>query len=1506
MLLLSLLLLSIVGTVMLTAQPPTPDGTIDVAFGATGTRTLAIGSADDQASYVALQADGKILVAGNSKIGSELDFTVVRYNTDGTLDALFTGDGIAANSLNTGDEEARGIAVQSDGKIVGAGYSFIGANENFAVVRYTSDGFLDPSFDGDGIAFTDVGSNNEEPYNIGIQSDGKIVAVGYTYNGSSSDIVLLRYNSDGSLDTTFNGTGKVITVIPTTSEEGKGIAFQTNGKIVVTGHSDGDVIILRYNTDGSLDTSFHSTGMVVIDVASDYEEAYNVALQSDGKIVVGGYTNAGSFYNVLLIRVDSTGAVDPAFDGDGIVSTDIGARNEEAKSIALQPDGKIVVAGYFDNGINNIALVLRYNSNGTLDPTFATNGIDTTKIGAGYNSLNDIVVQTDGSIVAVGSSNNGTDQDFAVRRYTSDGTEDGSFHPDGKVTTPVLNDSYANALALQSDGKIVAGGAAWDGSQTLFAVARYTSGGILDNTFGIYGTVTTAVGPSNDQVYGIAVQPDGKILAAGTSNNGSTNVFALVRYESTGTPDNTFGSNGIVTTTIGSSATAYGVAVQTDGKILLVGDANREIVVVRYNSNGTLDTSFSADGIVSTPVTGSYAEGKAIVVQYDGKIVVAGNTDDGANANIAVVRYNSNGTLDTTFNSTGKVSTAIGSGFDEGFGIALTPEEKIVVGGDYYNGTNSDYAVVRYNSNGTLDSTFSTDGKATAAVGAGDDEGRGVAVQSDGKIIIVGAADNGTDMDFGIVRFKSDGTLDSDFDGDGKVTTWLGPSYDRAYGIVLQPNDDIVAAGWANNGTTSDFALVRYVGTSVPVVALSYSSAEFFEAAVNDGTINNSSPVTITLSGDIFSGNTNDDFVAGGKVSVSNLPSGLTAVVTRTSATTLQVTLTGNAAAHALENSVSNLTFTFQNSAFVGGNASSVVNYTKNDLQVSFASPQPGNAMLLDGSNDYVQVPYSANLNPATFTYELWARVDGGANTYRTPMSSRDYDGGSIVYGVHFYAAGNNNKWEGWIGTGGTGWSNITGPDVVEGAWTHLAQTYDGTTHRFYVNGVLQGSATVPFLQNTNKPLRFGAISDGLMYYFHGAIDEARIWNVARTEQEIRETMHRSIDPGTSNLVGYWQFSKGSGTSVNEQHGYSGILNNSNFNGTSGWVLSTIPAGAGTSASAASFTSGTANLGAATVVTTEAFDNPVGLTATALSAIPNTIPNGYAAVIGNSYHIINAFVDPGTFTANLTINFGENFLDPRVDANPAGVKLYTRNSNSTGIWTEAGGAASANASTGDVTWSGITSFGQFAAVYEEAALPVELVSFTVSALRQNAQLKWTTATETNTQGFEIQRSVIRQQLPDADLPAQKAENTLWEKAGFVEGHGTANSPHEYSFTDQSVATGRYLYRLKQIDRNGAFSYSQQVEVTVGTAPLVFGLSQNYPNPFNPTTTIGFTLQTSGLTTLKIYDALGREVATLLNEPLDAGVYHQRMFDASAMASGIYFAALHSAGKQMMKKMLLMK
>jgi hypothetical protein len=204
------------------------------------------------------------------------------------------------------------------------------------------------------------------------------------------------------------------------------------------------------------------------------------------------------------------------------------------------------------------------------------------------------------------------------------------------------------------------------------------------------------------------------------------------------------------------------------------------------------------------------------------------------------------------------------------------------------------------------------------------------------------------------------------------------------------------------------------------------------------------------------------------------------------------------------------------------------------------------------------------------------------------------------------------------------------------------------------------------------------------------------------------------------------------------------------------------------------------------------------------------------------------------------------------------------------------------------------------------ALPVELTSFTGIAAGANAVLNWKTAAEVQNAGFEIQRTAGSEQLVVNSKNNQQSPANNWTKVGYVSGAGTSNTPHSYSFTNNIGTSGCYSFRLKQIDRNGAFTYSQTATVNVGAAPRVFSLDQNYPNPFNPSTTIQFTVPNDGRATLRVYNAIGQEVATLFNDEAAAGVVHEVQFSGSNLASGIYFSRLEFGGKMQANKMLLLK
>ncbi|MCH8010394.1 MAG: VCBS repeat-containing protein [Candidatus Marinimicrobia bacterium] len=401
----------------------------------------------------------------------------VAFSQNGTLDSTFSSDGIVTTIV---DGYARGHAVvlQSDGKIVVAGYGYIGSSNDFVMVRYNSDGSLDTGFGTNGVVTTDISGGSDVANSIALQSDGKIVAIGYGGLGGSEDFVVVRYNSDGSLDTGFGTNGIVTTNLYGSDDVANSVALQSDGKILVAGSGgpvgNWDFVVVRYNSDGSLDTGFGTNGIVTTNLYGNNDIANSVALQSDGKIVAAG--DGGDVYSVfMVVRYNSDGSLDTGFGNNGIVTTDISTGGDFANSIALQSDGKIVVAGRVGGGGSEDFVVFRYNSDGSLDTGFGTNGIVTIDISGGGDFANSIVLQSDGKIVVGGSTGSGG-IDFVVVRYNSDGSLDTGFGTNGIVTTDISGgEDVVNSVILQSDGKIVAVGYTWTGSTMAFAVVRYIS-----------------------------------------------------------------------------------------------------------------------------------------------------------------------------------------------------------------------------------------------------------------------------------------------------------------------------------------------------------------------------------------------------------------------------------------------------------------------------------------------------------------------------------------------------------------------------------------------------------------------------------------------------------------------------------------------------------------------------------------------------------------------------------------------------------------------------------------------------------------------------------------------------------------------------------------------------------------------------------------------------------------------------------------------------------------------
>jgi uncharacterized delta-60 repeat protein len=409
----------------------------------------------------------------------------------GDLDPTFSDDGMQFTDFGATDK-VDDIAIQADGKIVAVGERRVfNSHSKFAVARYNTDGSLDTTFSGDGIDTIDFSDEDENAYarGVAIQNDGKIVVAGHASlpleNGYVNIVIaVVRYNTNGSLDTTFSEDGIVTTDVRLAgakSATGEAMVIQADGKILVAGQSILDGMhyafaLARYNTDGSLDTTFSDDGLLFSDFGGR-DFGLDVTLQADGKIVMSGAhetkTNVRDF---VLVRYNTNGSIDTSFSGDGMVITDLGGDNW-AYGVTVQPDGKMVaVGGGTLNGRDGFAIA-RYNSDGSMDASFSQDGLLVSDFGE-HTGARDVAIQADGKLVVVGSiAPNYKTYWFALARYNPDGSPDSSFSDDGFVDTFWRYRARGSSVAIQADGKIVVAGESLSLGNLDFAVARYLASG---------------------------------------------------------------------------------------------------------------------------------------------------------------------------------------------------------------------------------------------------------------------------------------------------------------------------------------------------------------------------------------------------------------------------------------------------------------------------------------------------------------------------------------------------------------------------------------------------------------------------------------------------------------------------------------------------------------------------------------------------------------------------------------------------------------------------------------------------------------------------------------------------------------------------------------------------------------------------------------------------------------------------------------------------------------------
>jgi len=677
------------------------DGSLDTSFGNGGKSVVAVGPGFyDAASSLALQIDGKIVLAGQGTVGTVGGFVVARLNSDGTVDPGFGDAGRVAVAV-PGGFGASGVVIDASGRIVMSGSALVGSYWQFAFVRLASNGTPDTGFGtgGNGIVTIPVSGGSGQANALAIDPSGRIVAAGNAIT-ASWDFATIRLNDNGALDSSFGSGG--ISVVPGWGiSTFNAIAIQVDGKIVMTGNQNLNSttpsmpMVVRLNADGTPDSGFGSgfaSGgkSAIAHGASGYNaaEVTAVAFDAFGRPVVAGYDGWNRDFAAWRLNYD--GAPDASFGTGGEVLVDVGDEQSQARALTRLPDGKFLVAGFTSAAPGRFA-VAKLNPNGSFDPTFGTYGETAFSLGSALDYANGMTVTANGQILLVGQSKIGGENVFSVARVNSDGTVDTGFGEGGKTFIAIGSDDRAYAVATDSAGGIIVAGSTYGSgiagfSGTAIAVVRLGADGALDISFGAGGKVVIPIQGDYFGANSMTIDMFGKIIVVGKSNSD----FGVARLNSNGTFDTGFGSNGQLAITVGGgSAYARTVQVDANGDLLIAGvtgSSSAPLAVVRLKADGTRDTSFGSNGIASLSFggTGYYNDIQALAIDSRGRIVVAGAANVGAccDRNFAVARLLSNGMLDTAFGTNGIFTAPVGENDDVAYAMALQPDGKIVLAGN--------------------------------------------------------------------------------------------------------------------------------------------------------------------------------------------------------------------------------------------------------------------------------------------------------------------------------------------------------------------------------------------------------------------------------------------------------------------------------------------------------------------------------------------------------------------------------------------------------------------------------------------------------------------------------------------------------------------------------------------------------------------------------------------------------------------------------------------------------
>lgn len=759
----------------------------DSLFGHNGLAVLDHGSAaPGRATMVSVAADGKILLGGYSLAGLSEPFTLSRFLPDGTEDLAFGQNGVVQHAKFEG---ALKLAPLPDGKIL------VLLPRGFQVARLLADGSEDHTFHTAALP----GDEDRNTYctDLLLQPDGKILVSAFGTTGVFKYACVARFLPDGALDTGF-GIGGMARYNVFGAGYAEALALDADGRILVGNSEAYDKLsVIRYLPNGSPDPGFGANGIAIWPQSlGDAVFPRSMSVQPDGKILVGAEVSHSPQDYVAVYRLQSDGSPDTGFGNEGISAS---PSLSKMYGLCLQSDGQILLGGLIED-LDAYTGILRFKANGELDADYKGTNSCSDWIANNDGEPMGFTLQADGKLLAAIPTRSyfaPTDGFIAVRLLES-GEKDPDFGFGGVAYTGYdAGDDMAADLALQPDGKTLLIGDTYHQylkAKTL--LARFNADGTPDLSFGNQGKVEIVLSaPNSNYAYGVAVQPDGKILAA-VGFSYSNIELKILRFNADGTPDTGFGINGVAAVP-GNFFRVADLLLQPDGKILVGATlSDRKFAAVRLLPNGSPDNTFGSGGTAAlAPVNNAtVATCSGISLLTDGKILLGGMVGF---SDPAVVRFKANGQPDPTFSGDGRATFPVGSAFYV-YSTALQSDGKILLGG-------SDFRMIRILADGSgLDPAFGSSGVLEPGVGS---YCRSIVPLSDGHILGIGTNVTTTATMFEVLRLNADGSIPA---GGIFISDPGGYGFTDVSEAVLAGNGKVVVAGGVRQATDIDMALMRY------------------------------------------------------------------------------------------------------------------------------------------------------------------------------------------------------------------------------------------------------------------------------------------------------------------------------------------------------------------------------------------------------------------------------------------------------------------------------------------------------------------------------------------------------------------------------------------------------------------------------------------------------------------------------------------------------------------------